>query len=144
MTILNLTKWQKVFQMGEKTQWKKDKLLVTSNLSFFHCVFQRLALQTRKNQGLFGKGLSRHRQCYMPYMTALAQKVHDERTFTCFLLYLCKICDPTIKDQFSYMGHNLKYFHRWPLDDATCHIRKLYPVRFETRRFLKISFFISL
>ena len=41
-----------------KTMWEKDKLLVTSNLSFSHSVFKRLALQTRKNQGLFGKELS--------------------------------------------------------------------------------------
>ena len=35
--------------------WKKKKLLVTSNFSFFHCVFKRLVLQTRRNQVLFGK-----------------------------------------------------------------------------------------
>ena len=35
----------------------KGKLLITSNFSFFNIVFQRLVLQTRKNQGLFGKGL---------------------------------------------------------------------------------------
>ena len=34
-----------------------EKLLVTSNFSFSHSVFKRLVLQTRKNQGLFGKGL---------------------------------------------------------------------------------------
>ena len=37
--------------------WEKEKLLVTSNFSFSHIVFKRLVLQTRKNQGLFGKGL---------------------------------------------------------------------------------------
>ena len=31
--------------------------IVTSNFSFPHCVFRRLVVQTRKNQGLFGKGL---------------------------------------------------------------------------------------
>ena len=36
---------------------EKEKLLVTSNFSFSHCVFKRLVLQTRKNQGLFGKWL---------------------------------------------------------------------------------------
>ena len=30
---------------------------VTSNFSLSHSVFKRLILQTRKNQGLFGKGL---------------------------------------------------------------------------------------
>ena len=30
-----------------------------SNFSFSHSVFRRLLLQTRKNQGLFGKGLTK-------------------------------------------------------------------------------------
>ena len=42
---------------GYKTLWEKEKLLITSNFSFSHGVFKRLVLQTRKNQGLFGKGL---------------------------------------------------------------------------------------
>ena len=42
---------------GLKTLWEKEKLLVTSDFSFSHSVFKRLVLQTRKNQGLFGKGL---------------------------------------------------------------------------------------
>ena len=50
MTIAN------VLQMGKK-RWEKEKLLVRSNFSFPHIVFKRLVLQTRKNQGLFGKGL---------------------------------------------------------------------------------------
>ena len=44
-------------QNGQKTLWEKEKLLVTSNFSFSHSVFQRLVLQTRKIQGLFGEGL---------------------------------------------------------------------------------------
>ena len=50
-------KWQKILQMGRKTLWEKEKLLITRNFSFSHSVFKRLLLQTRKNQGLFGKGL---------------------------------------------------------------------------------------
>ena len=42
---------------GLKTLWEKQKLLFTSNFSFSHSVFKRLVLQTRKKQGLFGKGL---------------------------------------------------------------------------------------
>ena len=42
---------------GLKTLWEKEKLLVTSNFSFSDSVFNRLVLQTFKNQGLFGKGL---------------------------------------------------------------------------------------
>ena len=38
--------------------WEKEKLIVTSNFSFSHIVFKRLQLQTSKNQGLFGKGLT--------------------------------------------------------------------------------------
>ena len=33
----------------------KEKLLVTSNFSLSPCVFKRLVLQTRKNQGFFGE-----------------------------------------------------------------------------------------
>ena len=43
----------------KKTLWEKEKLLVTSNFSFSHNVFKRLALLTCKNQGLFGKRLKK-------------------------------------------------------------------------------------
>ena len=43
----------------QKTLWEKEKLLVTSNFSFSHSVFKRPVVQTRKDQGLFGKGLKR-------------------------------------------------------------------------------------
>ena len=36
------------------------KFFVTSNFSFSHNVFKRCVLQTRKNQGLFGKELRNH------------------------------------------------------------------------------------
>ena len=49
-------KWQKVLEKGRKTLWEKEKLLVTSNFSISHSVFERLLLQTRKNPGLFGEG----------------------------------------------------------------------------------------
>ena len=42
---------------GTKTLWEKEKLLVTSNFSFSHSVFKKVLMQTRKNQGLFGKEL---------------------------------------------------------------------------------------
>ena len=45
--------------MGRK-HWVKEKLLLMSNFSFSRSVFNRLVLQTRKNQGLFGKGLRRN------------------------------------------------------------------------------------
>ena len=37
--------------------WENEKLLIMSNFSFSYSVFKRRVLQTRKNQGLFGKGL---------------------------------------------------------------------------------------
>ena len=40
-----------------------------SNFSFSYSVFKRLVLQTRKNQGLFGKGFS---QCYVHIQLFLA------------------------------------------------------------------------
>ena len=46
------------YQNGQKTMREKEKLLVMSNFSFSLSVFKRLVLQTRKNQGLFGKGLT--------------------------------------------------------------------------------------
>ena len=36
---------------------EKEKLLVTSNFSFSHSVFEGLLLQTLKNKSLFGNGL---------------------------------------------------------------------------------------
>ena len=48
------------FELNENgrkfSRWEKEKLLVTSNFPF-SSVFNRPVLQTRKNQGLFGKGL---------------------------------------------------------------------------------------
>ena len=43
---------------GYKTLWENEKLFVTSNSSISHSIFKRLVLQTRKNQGLLGKGLN--------------------------------------------------------------------------------------
>ena len=50
--------------MGRKQCAKMRNLLVTSNFSFSHSVFKRVVLQTRKNQGLFGKGLT-NPQCIL-------------------------------------------------------------------------------
>ena len=58
-TISNLMKMEESSPSGYKTLWEKEKLLITSNFSFSHSVFKRLRLQTRKNQGLFGKGLNK-------------------------------------------------------------------------------------
>ena len=78
--------------MGEK-----DKLLVTSNLSLFHSVFQRLALQTRNNQGLFGKGL-RHFKSSGHIMA-----VGDTHVFPGFLT--------RVLTQHSFQSHRLLFLH---------------------------------
>ena len=57
-TISNLMKKAESCPKGLKTLWEKENLLVMSNFSFSHSVFKRLVLQTCKNQGLFGKGLT--------------------------------------------------------------------------------------
>ena len=57
MTVSNLMKMAENYLNGQKTLWEKEKLLVTSNFSFSQSVFKRLELQTRNNQGLFGKWL---------------------------------------------------------------------------------------
>ena len=59
MTISNLIKMEESSSKRKKTLAEKEKLLVMSNISFLHCVFKRLVLQIRKNQGLFGKGFRR-------------------------------------------------------------------------------------
>ena len=46
--------------------WEKEKLLFTSNFFFSRRVFKRSIQQTRKNQGLFGKGLTKVRDENMP------------------------------------------------------------------------------
>ena len=52
-----------------KTLLEMEKLLVTSNFSLSHSVFKRLVLQTCKNQGLFGKGLTYYHT--MPHFDTL-------------------------------------------------------------------------
>ena len=62
-----------------------------SNFSFSHSVFKRHILYKHKNQGLFGKGLSRDPQdkntCDI-MMRALVLKVRDKKISKDFLLYI--------------------------------------------------------
>ena len=41
-----------LFPHGYKTLWEKEKLLIMSNFSFSHSVFEGLVLQKRKNQAV--------------------------------------------------------------------------------------------
>ena len=61
-------KWQKDLQTGRNYYGKRR------NFSFSHSVFKRLVLQTGKNQGLFGKGLTHYHT--MPHFDAL-------KTYSC-------------------------------------------------------------
>ena len=47
-----------LFTRGPRWPWIARLNFLTSNFSFSHSVFKRLVLQTHKNQGLFGKGLT--------------------------------------------------------------------------------------
>ena len=57
-TILDLMKMARSYLNGFENTVVKGEVLVRSNFSFSHCVFKILVLQTRKNQGLSGKGLT--------------------------------------------------------------------------------------
>ena len=51
------------FSKWVKNTMGKGEIARMSNFSFSHSAFKRLLLQTRKNQGLFGKGL-KNMYCY--------------------------------------------------------------------------------
>ena len=59
----------------------------------------------------------------MPNMKVLALTVGTRSFFEkCPSIPVCEIGDPTTYDYFPLQGHNLKYFCRASLDDATCQI----------------------
>ena len=66
--------------MGRK-HWEKEKLLITSNFSFFHSVFKRLVLQTGENKGLFGRGSIMH--LHEPWYQASHQIIIDPQNRFC-------------------------------------------------------------
>ena len=55
---------------GWKTVWGKEKMpLVARAIPPFTSVFKGLVMQTRKNQGLFGKGLTTKIPCLTLFQT---------------------------------------------------------------------------
>ena len=54
-----------------KTLWEKEKLLVTSNLSFSHNVFKSCLLLMRQNEYLWSKGLTPHQNIMFHLLTFL-------------------------------------------------------------------------
>ena len=69
----------------DKKHWgEKEKLLTTNSSIFSHSVFKRLILQTHKNQGFFGKGLTPYQNLELSKLKALADnniKVTETRKF---------------------------------------------------------------
>ena len=59
-------KWQELLQIGWKHCEKNRNCWLRVFSIFFHSVFKRLILQTSKNQGLFGKGLT-HSHTMTPF-----------------------------------------------------------------------------
>ena len=53
-----MDKWGHYYLIEKKTLWEKEKLLVTSNFSFFHNVFKSSLLLMRQNEYLWSKGLN--------------------------------------------------------------------------------------
>ena len=75
MTILNLMKIAASCLKGQKTLWEKEKLLIMSNFFFSCSVFKRVVLQTRENQGLFGKRLRTTRRYVLKLHGLCSQKL---------------------------------------------------------------------
>ena len=87
MTVSNLMKMAESYLNGQKTLWEKEKLLVTSNFSFSHSVFKIIEPQTRKNQGLFGKGL----KCFSSFLRlvcAVSERNVLKMTLTGIIFFL--------------------------------------------------------
>ena len=80
-------KWQKVFRMVRKHCGKRRNCSLRAISPFSHCVFKRLALQTRKNQGFFRKGLNIFKtQWYtkLNKLFALHNVYYIEAPYLCF------------------------------------------------------------
>ena len=61
---LKFNKYGGKFSKRVENTLGKGEMLVLSNFSFSHSVFKGLVLETCKNQGLFGKGLT-DRHCIL-------------------------------------------------------------------------------
>ena len=70
-------KWQNVFQTGRKHCGKRMNCSLRAIHPFPAVFSKRLALQTRKNQGLVGKGLT-------PFLTVFQSYHGDQCTYQCF------------------------------------------------------------
>ena len=78
-----------------KTLWEKEKLHVTSNFSFSHSFFKSLVLQTRKNKGLFGKGLN-------IFFYNKPSVLHHKKTVV--------VCHLSLQQLVSFQRHTMLYY----------------------------------
>ena len=92
--------------MGRK-HWEKEKLLITSNFSFSHSAFKRPLLQTRKNQGLFGKKLMQSCPSWKGWfcffsdqMVCIPSNLYCSVIFTLYILVKVKTCHHRIYTRF--------------------------------------------
>ena len=95
-TNSNLMKMAESSPNGYKLLWEREKLLNTSNFSFFYSVFKNLERQTHKNQGLSGKGLKEWGVFY-PF-----------RELSAIFIKL-KFSSVKVK----YQGHIFKMYFKW-------------------------------
>ena len=77
----------KSFLKELKTLWEREKM--ARFFYFSHIVFKRLVLQTRKNKGLFGKGLKHQQQTAFENNVGKEEIARNEQFLLfpqCFLL----------------------------------------------------------
>ena len=73
--------------LSVKTLWEKEKLLFTSNFYFSPQCFQKICTTgTRKNQGLFGKGLKLRQ---VNYQRGTHTRREDKIIIEVFLTHVC-------------------------------------------------------
>ena len=87
---------------GLITLWEKEKLLITSNFSFFHSVFKRLISQGCQKVLLCGNGLTH-------YHTILTFNAPEKQAFLKTLWEKEKMLVPSI----SSFSHNIIYLSRY-------------------------------
>ena len=78
------------------------------------------------------------------YKISTPSSFREEKFWKWASLFLCSNLWPPGRGQFWPQGHHMNKLGRGPLEDATYQMSKLYRLQFRTRRFSKVSFFISM
>ena len=126
-------------QYGKKTLWEKEELLVTSNFSFTHSILKRPFLQTRENQGLFGKGLKSEKVWGKWRRTEEWCLVIDTNTFCYVIYYSLNACRSTklVVMQSSSTNIEIKSSHRQLLNEGVFYRIHLLIIPFQNKSFTK-------